>query len=238
MRTTWKSFTSFLILVVFGFLISGCVERRHGVKSEVSVFHNITEQNKGNSVVVLPFQKELESSLEFQNYKKTIENNLQKYGFSIVQEKDTSDFIAFISYGIDGGKEELVSSPVYGSTGGGTTTFSGSAYNYGGGGSTYYSGTAYSMPTFGVVGSRTSSITQHTRQLAMDLVETSTLESKKINKIYEGRLKSTGVCSMLSAMMPGMLESLFMDFPRKSGSTETITIIDDEEGWEKRICYN
>ena len=230
---------TFLLALTFLFLFSGChVGPRPHTNSTVSVFHNITEQHKGNSVVVLPFHKELESSLEFQNYKKTIENNLQKYGFNIVQEKDTSDFIAFISYGIDGGKEELVSSPVYGSTGGGTTTFSGSAYNYGGGGSTYYSGTAYSMPTFGVVGSRTSSITQYTRQLAMDLVETSTLESKKINKVYEGRVKSTGVCSMLSAMMPGMLESLFMDFPRKSGSTETITIIDDEEGWEKRICYN
>jgi hypothetical protein len=210
----------------------------YGIIANVSVFHNITEKYKGKKVVVLPFQTELESSLEFQNYKKTIENNLQKYGFNIVQEKDSSDFIAFVSYGIDGGKDKLFSSPVYGSTGGGSGTFSGSSYNYGTGGTTYYSGTTYSMPTFGVVGSLTSSITKYTRQLAMDLVETSTLESKKINKIYEGRLKSTGVCSMLSAMMPGMLESLFMDFPRKSGSTETITIIDDEEGWEKRICYN
>ena len=233
-----KPLTFFLILIVFGFLISGCLGRMLGVESQVSVFHNITEQHKGNSVVVLPFQKELESSLEFQNYKKTIEDNLQKYGFSIVQEKDTSDFIAFVSYGIDGGKDKLFSSPVYGSTGGGSGTFSGSSYNYGTGGTTYYSGTTYSMPTFGVVGSLTSSITKYTRQLAMDLVETSTLESKKINKIYEGRVKSTGVCSMLSAMMPGMLESLFMDFPRKSGSTETITIIDEEEGVTKSICYN
>ena len=222
---------TFLLSLTFLFLFSGCAEIPkipNRVSSNVSVFHNITEKNKGNKVVVLPFQKELESSLEFQNYKKTIENNLQKYGFNIVQEKDTSDFIAFISYGIDGGKEELVSSPVYGSTGGGTTTFRGSAYNYGVGGSTYYSGTAYSMPTFGVVGSRTSSITQHTRQLAMDLVETSTLESKKVKKIYEGRVKSTGSCSMISYVMPEMLQSLFRDFPRKNGSSEMIIITYEE----------
>jgi len=221
MRTTWKPFTSFFILVIFGLLISGCAV---GAISTVSVFHNITEQHKGNSVVVLPFQKELESSLEFQNYKKTIENNLQKYGFHIVQEKDTSDFIAFVSYGIGGGKEELVSSPVFGSTGGGTTTFSGSAYNYGTGGTSYYSGTAYSMPTFGVVGSRTSSVTTYKRQLAIDLVETSTLESKKVNKVYEGRVNSSGWCSMIAPIMPAMLESLFRDFPRKNGSTESIQI--------------
>jgi hypothetical protein len=163
---------------------------------------------------------------------------LQKYGFNITQEKDSSDFIAFISYGINGGRDELVSSPIYGSTGGGSGTFSGLPYNYGTGGTIYYSGTTYLMPIFGVIESLTSSITKYTSQLAMDLVETSTLKSKKINKIYEGRVKSTGVCSMLSAMMGGMLESLFMDFPRKSGSTETIAIIDDEEGATKRICYN
>ena len=213
---------TFLLSLTFLFLFSGCMT--YGIIANVSVFHNITEQHKGNSIVVLPFQKELESSLEFQNYKKTIENNLQKYGFNIVQEKDASDFIAFVSYGVDGGKEELVSSPVFGSTGGGTTTFSGSAYNYGTGGTSYYSGTAYSMPTFGVVGSRTSSITQHTRQLAMDLVETSTLESKKINKVYEGRVKSKGHCPMIAPVMPAMLESLFRDFPKKSGSTVTISI--------------
>ena len=227
MRTTWKPFSNktkltFLISLTFLFLFSGCGGRIH---STVSVFHNITEQNKGNKVVVLPFQKELESSLEFQNYKKTIEDNLQKYGFNIVQEKDTSDFIAFVSYGIDGGKDKLFSSPVYGSTGGGSGTFSGSSYNYGTGGTTYYSGTTYSMPTFGVVGSLTSSITKYTRQLAMDLVETSTLESKKINKVYEGRVKSVGRCSMVSTVMPEMIESLFRDFPRKNASTEKIVIM-------------
>ena len=219
-----KPLTFFLILIVFGFLISGCLGRMLGVESQVSVFHNITEQHKGNSVVVLPFQKELESSLEFQNYKKTIEDNLQKYGFSIVQEKDTSDFIAFVSYGVDGGKEELVSSHVFVSTGGGSGTFSGSGYNYGTGGTSYYSGTTYSMPKFGVVGSRTSSVTTYKRQLAMDLVETSTLESKKVNKVYEGRVNSVGRCSMVSTVMSQMIASIFTDFPRKNGSTETITI--------------
>jgi len=228
MRTTWKTIRNetkltFLLSLTFLFLFSGCVGLTQ-IRSNVSVFHNITEQHKGNSVVVLPFQKELESSLEFQNYKKTIENNLQKYGFNIVQEKDTSDFIAFISYGIDGGKDQLVSSPVLGSTGGRSGTFSGSSYNFGTGGTTYYSGTTYSMPTFGVVGSRTSSITQYTRKLAIDLVETSTLESKKINKIYEGRVKSTGSCSMISSVMNEMLLSVFKDFPKQSGSTHTIDL--------------
>ena len=99
----------FLLSLTFLFLFSGCVTtpEKIVITSNVSVFHTITEKNKGSKVVVLPFKKELESSLEFQNYKKIIENNLQKNGFNIVQEKDTSDFIAFVSYGTGEGKESL-----------------------------------------------------------------------------------------------------------------------------------
>ena len=216
----------FLLLIIFGFLVSGCAglqPRTPFIESNVSVFHKITEQHKGKSVVVLPFKKELENSLEFENYKEIIENNLQQYGFNIVQEKDTSDLIAFVTYGIGGGKEKIVSSPVFGSTGGGTTYSSGTVSSPGVGYSNY-SGSSYSMPTFGVVGSRTDSITRYTRQLAMDMVETSTLENKKINKVYEGRVKSIGTCSNILSVMPDMLRSLFMNFPRRNGSSETIRL--------------
>ena len=182
-----KPFT-FLLALTFLFLFSGCVTtpEQTFITSNVSVFHTITEKNKGSKVVVLPFQKELESSLEFQNYKKIIENNLQKNGFNIVQKKDNSDFIAFVSYGTGEGKDKFISSPVFGSTGRWRGTFSGSSYNWGAGGTNWSAGgTTYSMPTFGVVGSRTGSIIIYTKQLALDLVETSTLESKKVNKIYE-----------------------------------------------------
>ena len=218
---------TFLLSLTFLFLFSGCVTtpEQTFITSNVSVFHTITEKNKGSKVVVLPFKKELESSLEFQNYKKIIEHNLQKNGFNIVQEKDTSDFIAFVSYGIGGGKDKLIFSPVLGSTGGWNRTFRSLPYNWGAGGTNWGTGeTTYSMPTFGVVGSRTGNIIIYTTQLALDLVETSTLESKKINKIYEGRVKNTGSCSMIPAVMPEMLESLFKDFPKQSGSTHTISL--------------
>ena len=138
-------------------MFSGCVTtpEQKFITSNVSVFHNITAKNKGGKVVVLPFKKELENSLEFQNYKKIIENNLQKNGFNIVQKKDTSDFIAFVSYGTGEGKDKFISSPVFGSTGRRGGTFSGSSNNWGAAGTNW--GT-YSMPTFGVVGSRTGSI--------------------------------------------------------------------------------
>ena len=72
---------TYFLALTFLFLFSGCVTTSEQIviTSNVSVFHTITEKFKGSKVVVLPFKKELESSLEFQNYKKIIENNLQKW---------------------------------------------------------------------------------------------------------------------------------------------------------------
>ena len=61
------------IIILVSLIVSGCVGSVPRIQSQVGVFHNITEQHKGKKVVVLPFQKELESSLEFQNYRKIIE---------------------------------------------------------------------------------------------------------------------------------------------------------------------
>lgn len=210
------------IIMVVGLIISGCVGLGSTIQSQVGVFHNITEQHKGVKVVVLPFQKELESSLEFQSYREIIETKLRINGFMIVEDKDNSNYIAFVSYGIDA-KEQIVSSPVFGSTGGGTTysrgTVTSSRRGY-----ERYSGSSYSEPTFGVVGSSSSSVTTYTRQLAMDFVETSTLEKDKVKKIYEGKVKSIGACGIVAAVMPLMIESLFKTFPQKSGSTNTIIL--------------
>ena len=41
---------------------------------------------------------------------------------------------------------------------------------------------------------------------------------------YEGRVKSTGACPMIPAVMPEMLESLLKDFPKQSGSTHAIDL--------------
>ena len=204
------------IIMLVGLMISGCGLGSR-IQSQVGVFHNITEQHKGKKVVVLPFQKELESSLEFQNYRKIIETKLRTNGFEIVEDKGNSNYIAFVSYGINGGKEQVVSSPVFGSTGGGTTYSSGTVTSAGGGYGSY-SGSSYTMPTFGVVGSSSKTITTpDTRHLAIDLVETSTLEKDKVKKIYEGRVMSIGCYGI-------MIEGLFKTFPQKSGSRETLVI--------------
>ncbi len=78
------------------------------------------------------------------------------------------------------------------------------------------------MPTYGVVGSSTSTVTSdvYTRKLAIDIVTSDTLNSEKPDKVYEGRVTSKGSCGAIAEVMDEMLEALFSKFPNGSGLVE------------------
>ena len=172
------------------------------------------------SIKVLPFDKSLENSLQFQNYATTIVSFLEKFGFSTVDENQEPDYIVFVSYGIGSGKTSVSSSPVIGKTGGGYTRHSGILRNPTSSKSALYSGSSYSMPTYGVVRTRTSTSTTYTRNLAIDIVDTPSLNSKKPKKIYEGRVKSRGRCREINYVIDEMMEALLQDFPGTNGESK------------------
>ncbi len=84
-----------------------------------------------------------------------------------------------------------------------------------------YSGVTYSLPVFGVVGSNISSVsrTSYAKAIALDIVETSTLSTDNLNKVYEGRLQSRGSCSTVASVIDYLLNGLFKDFPGPGGKT-------------------
>jgi len=208
-----------LEIIIFS---NGCGTLPPIVRSHVTSFHNISGPIENNTFKVLPYEKSMEGSLQFQNYAKTISSFLERSGFRLAEESHEADYTVFVSFGISSGKTITESTPIFGQTGGGTTSHSGSVYNAAG--STFYSGTSYTMPTYGVVGSSTSTRTQYTRNLALDIVNTSSLKSAKPQKIYEGRVKSTGKCGDVNIVMSEMIQSLFTQFPGKSGQSVTIDI--------------
>ena len=76
------------------------------------------------------------------------------------------------------------------------------------------------MPTFGIVGSRSETREYNVRNLAMDIVKTSTVNSKDPIIVFEGRLVSNGQCK-LNHVMRDLIEGLFRDFPGENGKTQT-----------------
>ena len=213
--------SNFVLSLLALVMLSGCAVAPV-VHVQVSNFSNLTIPLSNQTISVVGFPEEINSSLEFQSYRQKFERKLIEAGFSLASP-DNADFVAFISYGIDTGSEktELISTPVYGQTGGGTTYTSGTVSLYGGGYGSY-SGTSYTMPTFGVVGSSTSSVnyTVYKRQIAMDIVDVSTLDSDEPDKVFEGRLVSSGSCGIMNEVIDELIEAMFSKFPTGSGVVE------------------
>ena len=83
------------------------------------------------------------------------------------------------------------------------------------------------MPTYGVVGSGTRSVTAYTRAIALDIVDAESMKKGSPRKVYEGRVKSTGKCSIIVEVFDEMLEAMFTDFPGESGKTRRMSVSGD-----------
>jgi len=216
---------TFLILLMFA--LGACTVQpvQPRVQAYRTVFHALNTVDN-SKLFILGYPAEINETLEFANYKKMFEREFLKLGYGLVDNQDASDNTVFISYGINDGKTstQVGSIPMYGQTGGGYTTHSGSVYS----GSSYghYSGSSYTMPTFGVVGSSAYSFnkTSYTRNLAMDIIKTVSLNSSKPNKIFEGRIVSSGCAPQINAVMQALVDAMFKDFPGISGKSKKIVI--------------
>jgi len=200
-------FTAVLVVAI----ITGCIPLYPDyVVTNTTAFYVDSYSPKG-SISVVSGESNLNNSLEFSAYKKKFETKLSMFGYTIESDPNKADYIALVVYGMDSGKTSTVSTPIFGQTGGATTYSSGTV------GSTPYSGTSYTMPNYGVVGSSTSSVTRYNRAIALDIVEATSFKTGKPEKVYEGRTKSTGGCSVIVEVFDEMLEAMFSGFPGENG---------------------
>ena len=216
-------------LLLVSMFVAGCQTTEPQIPrvvSEVTIFHEFTP-DAGDAVFVTGAHDIMNSSLEFKSYRQQIENKLVENGVSTVSEESAAQYIAVVNYGIDDGTTttQITSTPIFGQTGGGSTTHSGSVYSAGGLSS--YSGTSYTYPTYGIVGSSTSSydITTYKRVLTLDIFSRpKDLNSTNYTKVWEGKLNSVGTCGNINEVIDELIAAMFTNFPGVSGTTETIEI--------------
>ena len=206
------------IVICLCLVVIGC---SNSITSHVSVFHEMPYSWASKSIRVLPFDPALKSSLEWKSYKNLIEVALDKRGFNLVRNGETSDYVAFASYGIDFRKTSTSNMPVYGQTDGGTIYPYGPLYSFDGS-SPYYPGLGFTMPSYGVNGIVPVETTIYSRNLALDIIVAGSLNSENVKKLYEGRVISRGSCENLPTIIPFMITSLFKEFPGSGGGRKTI----------------
>lgn len=202
-----RIFTLLLVL-----LVAGCAGPR--VVTNNTAFYVDAYAPRG-SISVAAAEAGTNNSLEFTAYKKKFEAQLVKAGYRIEDDPDKADFIALVAYGIDNGETATVSTPIFGQVGWGTAFSSRTIRTSDG--SVKRIRTSYIMPSYGVIGSSTGSVTVYNRAIALDIVEANSFKQGNPEKVYEGRTKSIGRCPVFVEVFDELLEAMFSDFPGENG---------------------
>lgn len=205
----FKIVSLFLITIFFG--CAGFI------KTEVTVFHDLPEHPSHLKYSFFAL-KDQENNLEYLTYQKLIRSEFKAHRF-IESDIEYADVIVLFGYAIDNGTQELSSIPIIGQTGVSSSTTHGTITSYGNDG--YYSGTTIYRPTYGVVGTQTTSRTKYGRDFMLKIIDKEAAAKNNLKILYEGRVKSSGSSSQLSLVVPAMIKAMFKQFPGQSGSSRT-----------------
>ena len=184
------------------------------VKTKTSNFHGQNHQERG-TISAIPINAQQEDSLEFRAVSNLTLTKFAEVGYTPISPSNDNkpSYIFFMSYGIDDGTTKYETVPVYGSKGGNTS------YTYGGfSDGTTFNASTYEMPTYGVVGSKTTSTTKFKRVVNIDVYN---VEQSKPIKVYEMKAVSIGSCGNINGVIDAMLDGMFKDFPGDNGEVNT-----------------
>jgi uncharacterized protein YceK len=200
------------IVIVLG--LTGCAGL---IKTSSTTFHGPEHNNRG-SIAVLPIDKTQEGSLEFRAVSEYLTRKLNQTGYTIPAVDVKPMYAAFITYGIDNGTTSISSVPIFGQTGGGTSFTTGSISSYGQ--TSTFSGTTTTMPTFGMVGTMPVSSTEYNRKVNIDIWK----NDAPPKKVYEVRGVSSGSCGNINAILFGIIDGMFENFPGESGKAKSVIV--------------
>lgn len=203
----WSELMRIFVLVLAGILLAACAKPE--IEANVTTFYTPELGSiKGKTIVVRAQPASKESSLEFLNYRPKISNKLEFVGFDVREGLADPDFVAYVSYGVDGTEQRssTTASPAFGGFGLGVGV--GSSPFYGSVGRTY----------------NTRTWAEYNRFIAIDIVEGATAQSDTPVRVYEGRAQSAGRCPTLAGVFDEVLEALFQDFPGADGKTVFVSI--------------
>lgn len=196
--------------------VGGCAT---GLPTQVSRFQALPAP-AGQTFYVQPADRAQAGGLEFGQYAGLVRRNLIAQGFAEAASPAQASLIVIMDYGVDNGRERVVSTP--GGFGGG----------FGGWGRPGFS-------RFGYLGARRSpffwgwydpffdpwggpdirSYTVYQSYLTLDIRRTADNQA-----VFEGRAQAQSGTNQLQALVPNLVEAMFTNFPGNNGETVRITV--------------
>jgi len=178
---------------------------------------------QGQAFVIVPANEANRGGLEFSQYAALVRGRLIAQGYVEAPKPEDATLIVTLDYGIDDGRERIVSypDPFYGGWGGWGHGRWGRGWGGGFGGYRGWSGWG---GWGGWGGYDTYSYTVFTSYLDLDIRRAADGQS-----LFEGLAQAHSRSNQLPELVPDLVEAMFTGFPGNSGETVRITVAPERE---------
>ena len=185
--------------------------------ARVSRFQQLP-QAQGQSFVVKAMDPRLDGGIEFGQYAQLVSAKLSTQGYQPAADPARADLVVKIGYGVDKGREKVVTTPGFGG-----------GFGYGGFGGGRFGYYGRSRFAFGfndpfLFDNDVSSFTIYTSELNLRIDRADTGKS-----VFEGTAKAQSRNDDLPYLVPRLVEAMFTGFPGNSGETVKITIAPEKK---------
>ncbi|MEA3010246.1 MAG: hypothetical protein QOJ91_1938 [Sphingomonadales bacterium] len=202
--------------------LGGCAT---GLPTKVSRFQAMPAP-AGQSFVIQAENQSDRGGLEFSRYADLVRRHLIEEGYSEASSPQSASLIVSLDYGVDNGRQEVVTTPGLGYSrfGYGRFGYGGFGYRpywsrFGGYGrlrSPFYYG--WDDPFLGGFGDEVDVYTVYSSFLDLDI------RRPDGQSVFEGTARAHSRTDELGALVPNLIEAMFTGFPGNSGETVKITV--------------
>jgi len=201
-------------------------------KADVARFQTQLPAPQGQSFVVESANPALEGGIELGQYANLVAGELTRYGYRPAANGEGADLVVRLDYGVDKGRERVVSSPGFGDP------WYGGYYGRGfyrpvivtgRGGRRYVNGNRDPFmwggfgPGWGY--NDVSSYTVYTSGLNLQINR-----AADGSRLFEGHAEAQSRDNNLQTIVPNLVEAMFTGFPGNSGERVRITVAPPEKG--------
>jgi hypothetical protein len=199
--------------------LGGCAT---GLPTQVSRYQAMPAP-AGQSFVIQAADPEDRGGLEFSRYADLVRRHLLDQGYSEASSPQSASLIVSLAYGVDDGRQQVVTRPAMGWSRFGYGGFGYRPYwsRFGGYGrlrSPFYYGWDDPFWWRGY-GEEIDVYTVYTSYLDMDIKRADSGES-----VFEGTARARSRTDELGVLVPNLVEAMFTGFPGNSGETVKITV--------------
>lgn len=201
--------------------LGGCAT---GLPTQVSRYQAMPAP-AGQSFAIQAAREEDRGGLEFSRYAELVRRHMLAQGYSEASSPQSASMIVSLDYGVDDGRQQVVTRPALGYSRFGRFGYSGFGYRpywsrYGGYGrlrSPFYYG--WDDPFwYRGHGEEIDVYTVYSSFLDMDI------RRPDGQAVFEGTARARSRTDELSALVPNLIEAMFTGFPGNSGETVKITV--------------